>query len=464
MPETKANALPPQLREQFDKAKQAFNRNNLDYAVTLLENVLRQKPSCYEAREALRASQVKRHGGKKGFLKKMLGTASGSSTLAKAQIALRTNPVEALAACESILSSDPNSVLAHKTLAQAAMACEFPRTAVLSLEIAYRSLPLDKDTALRLSEALIATGNTPRAEDILKKSAAEHRNDPEVLQALKDATAKRTLGEGGYEKITESAGSFRDILKDEEEAVRLEDQDKQVKSESSIQRLAEEYKRKLANDPEDLKLVHQLADLYRKAGDFQQALSLFEQLAASDQGANLDLHQVITELKLEQFDADIAQLDPASDTYEAEYQEILRCKEAFEFENCMALASRFPTDLSLRLKLGQHFLKQGKLTKAIKEFQRAQGNAHIKTHAQRLLAECFSRRSMLDLAERTLKSAIKEKAMFDDEKKELLYDLGIVLEKSAKGGEAIEQFKLIFEVDIDFKDVAERVDRYYSNP
>ena len=71
MRETKANALPPQLREQYEKAKQAFDRKNLDYAVTLLENVLKLEPSCYDARQVLRATQVKRHDGKQGFFKKM---------------------------------------------------------------------------------------------------------------------------------------------------------------------------------------------------------------------------------------------------------------------------------------------------------------------------------------------------------------------------------------------------------
>ena len=69
---------------------------------------------------------------------------------------------------------------------------------------------------------------------------------------------------------------------------------------------------------------------------------------------------------------------------------------------------------------------------------------------------------MLDLAERTLQSALKDKPEMDDEKKALLYELGTVQEQSNKAAEAIEQYKLIYEVDIDFKDVADKVDAYYS--
>ena len=58
--------------------------------------------------------------------------------------------------------------------------------------------------------------------------------------------------------------------------------------------------------------------------------------------------------------------------------------------------------------------------------------------------------------------AIKEKPVFDEEKKDLVYSLGTVFEAMEKKEEAIEQFKLIYEVDIGYKDVAAKIDKYYS--
>jgi len=69
---------------------------------------------------------------------------------------------------------------------------------------------------------------------------------------------------------------------------------------------------------------------------------------------------------------------------------------------------------------------------------------------------------MNDMAARALQSALKEKPVFDDEKKELLYQLYCVLEKMGKKEEAIEQLKQIYEVDIGYKDVAAKVDAYYG--
>ena len=50
----------------------------------------------------------------------------------------------------------------------------------------------------------------------------------------------------------------------------------------------------------------------------------------------------------------------------------------------------------------------------------------------------------------------------DEEKKELLYLLGLTYEMMGKKEDAIEHFKLIYEVDIGYRDVAEHVDAYYN--
>ena len=69
---------------------------------------------------------------------------------------------------------------------------------------------------------------------------------------------------------------------------------------------------------------------------------------------------------------------------------------------------------------------------------------------------------MFDLSVRSIQSAIAEKVVFDDEKKELLYTLGTIFERQGKAEEAIEQYKLIYEIDIGYKDVAAKVDAYYA--
>jgi hypothetical protein len=51
----------------------------------------------------------------------------------------------------------------------------------------------------------------------------------------------------------------------------------------------------------------------------------------------------------------------------------------------------------------------------------------------------------------------------DDEKMDLHYQLGCVLASMDRKVDAIEQFKIIYERDIGYRDVAERVDAHYAN-
>src|SRR2546429_3617568 len=103
MPEKILTAIPRPLREQYEKGLAAIQRQNLDYAIAIFDQVLQKEPGFYACREALRAAQSKRTGRKGGFLKKMFGTASSSPLLARGQITLRSNPLEAINIAEQIL-------------------------------------------------------------------------------------------------------------------------------------------------------------------------------------------------------------------------------------------------------------------------------------------------------------------------------------------------------------------------
>ncbi len=138
-------------------------------------------------------------------------------------------------------------------------------------------------------------------------------------------------------------------------------------------------------------------------------------------------------------------------------------RQTFEVEDCRRRVEKYPNDLLIRFELGELYFKAGKITEAIQEFQKAQANPNKRLQAMGYLGQCFARRGMNDLAARTFQNAIKEKGPFDEEKKDLIYQLGCTFEKMGKREEAIEQFKIIYESDIGYKDVAAKVDSYYSS-
>ncbi len=468
MPEKNLSEVPQAQREFYEKANVAVLRQNYDYAITILNQVLVAEPGFFLARQALRKAQIKKSGGTGGgtggggFFKKMLGGASSSPLLAKAQIALRTNPVEALQVAEQILGGDPFSGSAHHIVVDAAVASEMPRTAILSLEILLRGGQKDRDLSKQLADLYVQIGEAKKAEAIYTELIRSNPADQEIALAYKNLTAQQTMSEGGYEAIANGTGSYRDALKDKDEAVKLEQEKREVKTSDVSSRLIEEYEGRLVNEPKNLKLLRNLAELYSQKKEFDRALEYYQRLASSETGADPSLEKAITDTTLKKMDYQISQLDPNAADYQEQVARIEAEKAAFELAGCKNRVERYPTDLQIRFEYGLLLFKVGKTSDAIAEFQKAQGNPALRIQAMNHLGQCFARRNMNDLAARTLQNAIKEKLVFDEEKKDLIYSLGCVLEKMGKKDEAIEQFKQIYESDISYRDVAAKVDAYYA--
>ena len=283
-----------------------------------------------------------------------------------------------------------------------------------------------------------------------------------MAQALKDLSARKTLDEGGYEALADGSGSYRDILKDKEQAVSLEQQNRQVKTEDVAERLINEYETRLKTESKNLKLLRQLAELCTQKKQFDRALSYYEQIKSSEVGGDASLDRSIADTMVRKFDDQIAQLDASAPDYADKSAKLQAEKQVYQLAECQKRVERFGSDLQIRFELGQLYFQMGKITEAMKEFQKAQGNPHRRIQALSYLGQCFAWRGINDLAATTFQDAIKEKVVFDDEKKELVYLLGCVYEKMAKREEAIAQFKMIYAVDVGYKDVAEKIDAYYG--
>jgi tetratricopeptide (TPR) repeat protein len=463
MAEKSANEISRDVRQIYQKGNDALSRDNFDYAIELLMQVLEKEPSFYEGRKALRNAQAQKSGGGGGFFKKVLSNTSSAPLIAKGQIALKRNPAEALGIGEQILNSDANSTPGHRLIADAALAMDMPRTAVMSLELLLKNSPKDKKTAIQLANMLAEIGEARRAESILMSLAAANPSDAELSQALKDLSARKTLSEGGYDALADGKGSYRDILRNENEAKSLEQANRVQKTEDRAQQLINEYEARLKTEPNNLKLLRNIAELYRDKKQFDLALKFYEKIKATDAGAgdasiDADIARVIGK----RFDYQIEQLDATAPDYTERVAQINAEKQAYRISACQKRVERNPTDLAMRFEMGVLYFEAGKINEAIQEFQKSKTNPNKKLASMNYLAQCFAKRKMFDLAAKTFQEAIKDKLVFDEEKKDLIYNLGTVLEAMEKKEEAIEQFKLIYEVDIGYRDVADKIDKYYS--
>ena len=464
MAEKGINEISRDARVLFTKGSEALSRENYDYAIALFNQVLEKEPGFFECRKALREAQFRKAGGgSSGFFKRMLSGAGNSPQVAKGQLALRRNPAEALVIAEQILNGDPNNSGAHRLIVEAAQALELPNTGTLSLETLLKNSPKDKTLAIEFANALGASGgDASQGEKILAELLRSSPNDGELAKALKNLSARQTMDEGGYSALEGGQGSYRDILKNKKEAVSLEQEKRVVKSEDVAERLIGEYEARLQTEPGNLKLVRELAKLYTEKKQFDRATALYERIKNSEMGNDPSLERAIADTAVRRFDYQAEQLDSTAPDYAEQLAKIQAEKLSFQITDCQKRVEKYPTDLAMRFEMGVLYFQAGKISEAIGEFQKAQGNPHKRLTAMSYLAQCFAKRKMFDIAARTLQNAIKEKIVFDDEKKDLIYNLGCVLDDMGKKGEAVEQFKIIYEMDIGYKDVAAKVDAFYA--
>ena len=123
---------------------------------------------------------------------------------------------------------------------------------------------------------------------------------------------------------------------------------------------------------------------------------------------------------------------------------------------------RNPTDKQYRFDLAAVLYQCEQFKEAIPELQQAKGNPHIRNKALLMLGKCFSALNMNDLAVGSMNEAVKEILSFTNEKKELLYELGIVYEKMGHKDDYLNCMKEIYNNDYGYRDVAKRVESSYT--
>jgi tetratricopeptide (TPR) repeat protein len=464
MAEKTVNEISRDARLLFTKAVEASQRDNLDYAIALFNQVLEKEPAFYDCRKALRAAQSRKAGETtSGFFKKMLSGAGSSPQVARAKMTLNKNPAEAMVIAEQILNGDPANSSAHRIIVDAASALELPKTGILSLETMAKNSPRDKTLLIEYADAVAESGgDAATVEKTLQDLISTLPYDSDLNQALKNLSARKTMDEGGYSAAAGGEGSFRDILKDKKGAASLEQENRVVKSEDTTERLIGEYETRLKTEPNNLKLVRSLAELYTQKKQFDRALTLYDRIKNSEMGADPTLDQAIAGTIVKRFDHQVSEINPFDANHAEKVAKLQAEKLNFQIAECQKRVEKYPTDLAIRFEMGQLYFQAGKIGEAIQELQKAQGNPHKRIAAMSYLAQCFAKRKMFDLAADKLQDAIKEKPGFDEEKKDLIYQLGCVLETMGKKQEAFEQFKIIFKDDGGYRDVTAKVEAYYA--
>lgn len=446
------------------KAMSAMQLRNYGYAVQLLQSVLRTNPDFLDGRKLLRKAAIAKNAGKKGILG---GLSSASFSTMKVQGLLKKDPVAAMDAAEKILENDPLNAQANQLLRDAATAAKIPEVAAFALETIIEGNPKDVKIMHELARHHSQHGRPDKAVEIYNKIIAITPNDLAAIKGGKDASAAFSMQSGGWER---EETTYRDLIKNKEEAVSLEQSGRSVRSDEMIDQILSELHAKAEREPGVVDTARQIAELYEQKENFESATDWYTYAASLSGDSDLALVRKACDMRLRQFDIAIEAREafiaanPAADEAK-QFAEELATMKAQRAEILLAEArtrvERNPTDFQFRFELGEILFNTGKFQEAIPDLQKARQNPNTRTRAMSLLGQCFMARSMFDLAAKTLADAASELSAMDNTKKDIVYNLGLVYEKMGDKEKCVAHMKQIYEVDYGYRDVAARVEGSY---
>ncbi len=457
MAEITLEEAPRKMRDMHEKGFAALERGNTQYAMDTFMNVLDLEPRLLKARHFLRAAQVKEFKAKKGGpITHAISSITGIGGVLSANAALKKDPLKALKISEKLLRSDPLNKLFINVHVQAALAADMPEVALLMLEVAREFYPKDFVILNRLGQLYLDNNLTAKGREVYEILLSLKPNDPTVVKAFKDASALDTMNKGGWS----DAGSYRDVMKDADEATRLEQEAKAVKTSKDVDSLIEDSLKKIQKEPDTIHYRRALADLYIRAERMDEALQTLEEAQKMSGGADPQIDRAISNVKLKKFDTEMAELKKAGDTAAVEAKEQERA--AFELSDAAGRVKRYPNDLQFRYEWGVLLYENGNINEAIQQFQQSQRNPQKRTRSLYYMALCFKQKQQYDIALEQLEKALSEMPTMDTTKKDTLYELGLICEAMDDKQKAVKYYKEIYSVDIGYRDIAGKIEQGYS--
>ena len=467
MPVKTEKDLPSDARALWLKGIHALELRNYDYAVSLFQTVLKETPDFLEGRRALRKTEVLATKGKKSFL-------SGMSTAGlKGAGLVKKDPKAALELAEKTLESEPYSQQGNMLLHDAAIAAGFIEVAGFALETLVEANPKDTKALHALANHFYENGMPDKAVEIYNRITELHPADLIAIKRGKDSAARASMTQGKWEEVAASGGAkdYRDLIKNKDEAISLEQKNRVVKSDEMIEQQLAELMEQYAANQTNVDLVRRIAGLYEQKGDLNSALEWYNYTSSLSNNTDpavarkaSDIGMLVLQKSITEFEEWLAQYGDAENAGEVREQLAALQKQQAEglISEARKRVERNPTDHILRFELGEQLLLAGHPTEAIPELQQARRNPSVRLKAMGLLGDCYVSKNMLDFATRTYSEACKEMPAMDDLKKATTYKLGLIYEKMGDRKQYIDKMKEIYEIDYGYRDVATRVESSYE--
>ena len=271
MPEITEKDLPANFKPLWLKALTAVQANNLEYAITLLQSVLKESPGFLEARKLLRKCELQLAGGAKKK-SSFFGLQTGGMGSLKLQSTAKKNPQEALVLIEKELEKDPLNDQANDLLFDVCVKLEFFETAAFALETVRKGNPENAKLLHKLAKFYLEREQPLLASEVYNDIIKHHPTDGVAIKGSKDASARASMQK---QKWDENA-DMRTLMRDKEQFEELEKASRTGLTREQLEQRRDQIIEKYNADPNHLGTVKDLAGIYEQLEDWHNAQTFYE--------------------------------------------------------------------------------------------------------------------------------------------------------------------------------------------
>jgi tetratricopeptide (TPR) repeat protein len=442
-----------EVAQLYKRADEAFQKHNYDYARDLFLQILSFDPNHEKAHEALRVSLIRKFQEQGATSKIKLIAMKGQIEV---QLKATKDPQKRSEVCLNFLNSDPTNAKVRAILAESLLILGHSNGAAAEGRMALQDEPANIIALKTLVQAYRNTGKVKEAQSALDRVATLVKDDRDLERMQRDIAAMQTMQQGFDQAGVEG---FRKALKNSDQAEELEKRTKLVQSDADFLRLVGELTSEMRDNPTSATLPKKVGDLYfEKKKDYTSARDWYKkaaQLAPQDSV----LRDKVDDCDLKLWEVKVVAATKANDPKINELKLAHLKATIASFER--RVADR-PTDMGLRFELGKAYYIGTMNDKAISEFQQSVKDPKKKSQSHLFLGKAFQKKKMFDMAEKQYILA-EQDVLSQEIKLDIMYNRAKCFAEAGKLPAAIEMGNRIIEIDINFRDIAELIEKW-GNP
>lgn len=447
------------LSKHLTKARQALDKRNYDYALEVCEECQEIDPANLEVYRLL-VDAAKRRAKEKGGKTGLFGMGSlGMPTMSKDPQKQLSGAVKRVAKSPDLKSFAASGDAAQK-LVQAGTK-QMTDVAIFFYEEVRATGMFNGEALFSLANLYFERFRESRDADALDralKTMAELErampNHPLASKLLREWEAAKSMV-ARTAKSADGKADFRSQVASTDAARKQEVMNRMIRTVEDAREVLSFIDKDLAANPNDKQMWVKKGDIHKQIKEYGPARGAYEKAQQLDEH-DFVVTMRIGETRMEEARVNVAQVEQAGQDATAAKQELLR----IEIEEYRRRIERQPTEMAHRFNLAERLFRTAQIDQAAAELQQTVRDPRLRKPSHRMLGACFTKKGLYDLAIQQYDGFLKlsEDDLADDAK-EVRYTRGRLHEQLGKQDAAMADYTRLVEIDLGYKDAAERLGR-----